>query len=42
MKDMLKIIYIYIYIYLYCEREREKERENTIVNLILNNIVINK
>ena len=40
MKDMLKIIYIYIYIYIV--REREKERENTIVNLILNNIVINK
>ena len=40
MKDMLKIIYIYIYIYIV--REREKERESTIVNLILNNIVINK
>ena len=42
MKDMLKIIYIYIYIYIVRERERERERENTIVNLILNNIVINK
>ena len=43
---MLKIIgclkYIYIYIYIERERERERERENLIVNLILNNIVINK
>ena len=51
MKDMLKIIgclnqinmYIYKNIYIYMrERERERERENLIVNLILNNIIINK
>ena len=41
-----KYIYIYIYIFIYLhlkrERERERERENLIVNLILNNIIINK
>ena len=40
---MLKIIgCLKIYIYIERERERERERENLIVNLILNNIIINK